>query len=56
MKYIKIGIMFIFILITFYFSDKLLLYVENLSPLMKSVKEHASDDLLPVMLLLMVTQ
>ena len=48
MKYIKIGIMFIFILITFYFSDKLLLYVENLSPLMKSVKEHASDDLLPV--------
>lgn len=48
MKYIKIGIMFIFILVTFYFSDKLLLYVENLSPLMKSVKEHASDDLLPV--------
>ena len=48
MKYIKMALMVLLVLGSFYFSDKLLLYVENLSPLMKEVKKYAEDDILPV--------
>ena len=48
MEYIKYGIMIVLILLSFYFSDKLLLYVESLSPLMKEIEERKPEIELPV--------
>lgn len=48
MRYIKYALAILLILMSFYFSDKLLLYVENLSPLMKEIKEKGPEDVEPV--------
>ena len=48
MKYIKYGFVIALMLVSFYASDRLLLYVESLSPIMKSIESNLPSDILPV--------
>ena len=48
MKYIKYGFVIALMLVSFYASDRLLLYVESLSPIMKSIEDNLPSDILPV--------
>ena len=38
MRYVKYGLVIVLCVFSFYFSDKLILAVENMSPIMKEVK------------------
>lgn len=44
MKYIKYGLLIFVCVISFYISDQLLLYVENLSPIMQAINEVEDFD------------
>lgn len=48
MKYIKYSFVIALMLVSFYASDRLLLYVESLSPIMKSIEENLPSNILPV--------
>lgn len=48
MKYIKYSFVIALMLVSFYASDRLLLYVESLSPIMKSIEENLPSEVLPV--------
>jgi hypothetical protein len=43
MKYLKYFVLILLCIISFYLSDQVILYVENISPIMKSIKSIESD-------------
>lgn len=48
MKYIKYTLVVILMVFSFYVSDRVLLYVESLSPLMKEIEANMQEEVLPV--------